>query len=236
MVSSVRRHRRLRSVAATSALIAAAAGAGCRVGPDYERPEAAVNGAWLDDARGAAGQGAAAPAWWETFHDPTLDALVKSARESNLTLRVAGLRVIEARAQRGIAVGEFFPQLQQAFGTLGANHVSNNDVFPAADRNYATASVGVEAAWELDFWGKYRRAIESEDASLLASVATYDAVLVSLTAEVATDYVLIRSLEERLANAVANVALQQETLRLIQTRLRLGALPDADRATAPRTP
>lgn len=232
MAPSVRRDRRFRFVAASTALVAAISGAGCKVGPDYERPEAAVNAGWLDDARGAAGEGAAAPAWWETFHDPTLDALIQSARASNLTLRVAGLRVIEARAQLGIAVGQFFPQLQQAFGNVGLNHVGNNDVFPAADRNYATASVGLEAAWELDFWGKYRRAIESEDAALLGSVASYDSVLVSLTAEVATDYVLIRSLEERLTNAVANVALQQETLRLIQTRFRLGAVSELDVATS----
>ena len=232
MASSRRRHCRFASIPAWSALLAALSGAGCKVGPDYERPEADVNAAWLDDARGTAEEGAAAPLWWESFKDPTLDALIQAARCSNLTLRVAGLRVIEARAQRGIAVGEFFPQLQQAFGTLSANRVGSNDAFPSLDKNYASASVGIEAAWELDFWGKYRRAIESEDASLLASVADYDAVLVSLTAEVATDYVLIRSLEERLANAVANVALQQETLRLIQTRFRLGAVSELDVATS----
>lgn len=203
----------------------------CKVGPDYQRPDASVNPTWLDDAKGAAG-GEAAPAWWETFKDPTLDALIKLAHEGNLTLRVAGLRVIEARAQRGIAVGQFFPQIQQAFGSISANHLSKNDVFPATDVNYASASVGVEAAWELDFWGKYRRAIESEDDSLMASVAGYDAVLVSLTAEVATDYVLIRSLDERLANAQSNVTLQEETLRLIQTRFRLGAVSELDVATA----
>src|SRR5262245_15395983 len=144
MAPSVRREHRLPSIAAPAAVVVALAGAGCKVGPDYERPEAAFNSTWLDDARGAAGEGAAAPAWWETFQDPTLDALIQAARASNLTLRVAGLRVIEARAQRGIAVGEFFPQLQQAFGNVGAHKVSNNDAFPAADRNYATASVGLE--------------------------------------------------------------------------------------------
>jgi NodT family efflux transporter outer membrane factor (OMF) lipoprotein len=217
-----------------AALICAMVLPACKVGPDYQRRDAAVNPAWLDDAKGAKGAagGEAAPAWWESFKDPTLDALIKAAREDNLSLRVAGLRVIEARAQRGIAVGEFFPQVQQAFGTLNANHLSRNDVFPATDINYGSASVGVEAAWELDFWGKYRRAIESEDDSLMASVAGYDAVLVSLTAEVAVDYVLIRSLEERLANAEANVSLQEETLRLIQTRFRLGAVSELDVATA----
>lgn len=231
MVPSVRRQRGVVLGLSSAALFCAMVLPSCKVGPDYQRPDAAVNPAWLEDAKGAAA-GEAAPAWWESFKDPTLDALVKAAHEGNLSLRVAGLRVIEARAQRGIAVGEFFPQIQQAFGTLNANHLTKNDVFPATDINHASASVGVEAAWELDFWGKYRRAIESEDDSLMASVAGYDAVLVSLTAEVAVDYVLIRSLEERLANAQSNVSLQEETLRLIQTRFKLGAVSELDVATA----
>lgn len=206
---------------------------GCRVGPDYERPEVQLNAAWLEDARGdAPDDGAASAAFWELFQDPTLNALVKSARESNLTLRAAGLRVIEARARRGIAVGEFFPQLQEAFGTLSANWPSENGPVPPGDDAFADASIGAQAAWELDLWGKYRRAIASEDASLLASVADYDAVLVSLTAEVATSYVVVRSLEERLVAARANVALQQETLRLTETRFRLGAVSELDVATA----
>lgn len=221
------------SVPRKAALATVLALGGCMVGPDYERPEVELNPAWLEDARGAAaGDEAAAAAWWELFHDPTLDALVKSARESNLTLRAAGLRVIEARARRGIAVGEFFPQLQEAFGSLSANWPSENSAAPLGDDSFSEASVGVQAAWELDFWGKYRRAIAFEDASLLASVADYDAVLVSLTAEVATSYVLIRSLEERLVSARANVALQQETLRLTETRFRLGAVSELDVATA----
>lgn len=203
----------------------------CRVGPDYARPSAPVNDAWLEDARSESPTTPTA-AWWETFGDPTLDALVKSARESNLSLRAAGLRVLEARARRGIAVGEFFPQLQEAVGGVSSSWPSENGPAPLPDDAFSEASIGVQAAWELDFWGKYRRAIASEDASLLASVAGYDAVLVSLAAEVATSYVVIRSLEERLEHARSNVTLQQETLRLIETRFRLGAVSELDVATA----
>jgi NodT family efflux transporter outer membrane factor (OMF) lipoprotein len=215
-----------------AALALAMVAGGCTVGPDYEAPTADLNSDWLENARGGAEEPAATAAWWETFHDPTLNALVSSARSGNLSLRVAGLRVIEARAQRGIAVGDFYPQLQEIAGGLSANRVSENGTFPISDRNYAEASLGVQAAWELDFWGKFRRGIASEDASLLASVADYDSVLVSLTAEVATDYVLIRSLEERLVNTHANVTLQQETLRLTDTRFTLGAVSELDVATA----
>ena len=153
----------------------------------------------------------------------------------NLSLRAAGLRVIEARAARGITVGRFFPQTQQVVGSAAAHQVSANDAFNGGDRSYSTASVGIEAAWELDFWGKFRRDIESADATVQVTVADFDAVMVSLAADVATDYILIRSLEERLVYAQANVALQLETLKLTEARFRGGAVSELDVATAQAT-
>jgi NodT family efflux transporter outer membrane factor (OMF) lipoprotein len=224
-------HARIRR-RGVAALALVTLSARCKVGPDYETPPAEVNPGWLEDARGGAESPPETPAWWETFHDPTLDALIAAVRGGNLTLRVAGLRVIEARARRGIAVGDFFPQVQEIAGGISSTKLSENGPVPPFDREYSEASIGVQAAWELDFWGKYRRAIASEDASLQASVADYDSVLVSITAEVATDYVLVRSLQERLENARANVALQQETLRLTEARFNLGAVSELDVATA----
>lgn len=207
---------------------------GCKVGPDYTRPDAAVNQEWLDQAPGAS---AVEPnqRWWETFSDPVLTSLVESAYKQNLSLRVAGLRVIQARAQRGIAVGQFFPQLQEATGTLGNTQISANDVSSGSDRSFAEASVGLQAMWELDFWGKFRRGIEAADAEVLATVADYDAVLVSLAADVATNYILIRSLQERLEYARANVDLQAQTLALTEARFRAGAVSELDVTTARST-
>src|SRR5262249_13581336 len=154
---------------------------GCLVGPDYVTPDAPVPEAW-------SGGPSAAPdvRWWTNFSDPVLDSLVERALTQNLTLRQAGLRVIQARAQRGVAVGQFFPQIQAATASAGVNHFSQNVPSGIGDRNYADLSVGLSAAWELDFWGRFRRGIESADAFLEASVADYDSVLVMLVSDVAS--------------------------------------------------
>jgi NodT family efflux transporter outer membrane factor (OMF) lipoprotein len=208
---------------------------GCMVGPAYHRPDAAVNEAWLEEPAASSGGTPTNGKWWEEFKDPALTALVASAYKQNLSLRTAGLRVLEARAARGIAVGQFFPQLQEATGSIANNQISKNDALAAGDRSFATDSIGLQAAWELDFWGKFRRGIEAADAELLATVADYDAVLVSLASDVATDYILIRSLEERLVYARANVKLQSETLDLTNTRFRAGAVSELDVSTARAT-
>lgn len=220
--------------AAVPAVIIAAMLGGCMVGPDYARPEASVNEAWQTPIT-EAGSEAVGGRWWESFGDAALSGLVRAALAQNLTLRSAGLRVLEARAARGIAVGEFFPQLQEATGSLGADQISVNEPRASGDRSYSSGAVGFQAAWELDFWGKFRRGIEAADAEVLAGVADYDAVLVSLAAEVATNYILIRSLEERLAFARANVALQRETLGLTDARFRAGAVSELDVSTARAT-
>lgn len=215
----------LASIAGTLAI------AGCKVGPDYTRPDAALNEAW--QAQAGAVQSAVEDAkWWDHFNDATLTSLVQSAIAQNLTLRSAGLRVLEARAARGIAVGRFFPQTQQAFGGIDNNQISKNDARGTGDRSYSTDAIGIEAAWELDFWGKFRRGIEAADAEVQLTVADYDTVLVSLEAEVATTYIALRSIEERLVFARANVALQSETLALTQTRFRTGAVSELDVSTA----
>jgi NodT family efflux transporter outer membrane factor (OMF) lipoprotein len=205
---------------------------GCTVGPDYQRPDATLNEAWQAVSTATAETNAR---WWESFNDPQLTSLVEAALAQNLTLRAAGLRVLEARAARGIAVGQFFPQQQSIFGDLTGQELSQNDVGAGGDRSFWTDSLGIQAAWELDFWGKFRRGIEAADAEVQLSVADYDAVMVSLAGEVAANYILIRSLQERLGFACANVSLQEETLALTDTRFRAGAVSELDVATARTT-
>ncbi len=221
--------RALAIPAAAAALLAG----GCMVGPNYTRPDAALNDAWQTQAGTA--QAAENCRWWESFNDPKLTALVQSALAQNLGLRAAGLRVLEARAARGIAVGQFFPQFQEAAAGVGANQISANDARAAGDRSFASDAIGLQAAWELDFWGKFRRGIEAADAELQLTVADYDAVLISLAADVATDYIILRSLQERLVYTRANASLQAETLALTQTRFRAGAVSELDVSTARST-
>ena len=124
--------------------------------------------------------------WWRTFHDPALDRLAALAYQQNLTLQSAGTRVLQARAELGIAMGEIFPQQQQAAGSIDFNRASGADRPPRGNlKYYWRDALGFRLGWEIDFWGKFRRGIESADAAYLASIASYDDVIVTLTADVA---------------------------------------------------
>lgn len=217
-----------------AAAVSLAAG-GCKVGPDYQRPDASVNDAWMSQTMAATPADAASQRWWETFNDPALTALVQKAYAQNLSVKAAGLRVIEARARRGIAVGRFFAQSQEAFGSVANRQLSHNAAGSGTETSFSDAQIGLQAAWELDFWGKFRRGIEAADADLLATVADYDAIVVSMVSDVATNYILVRSLEERLVFAQANATLQAETLKLTQTKERAGAVSELDVSTARAT-
>lgn len=206
--------------------------AGCfKVGPDFTPPKTAVAKDWQD-----AGDRQVSTAsiehrdWWKAFKDPALDRLINTAYQENLNLRIAGVRVLEARAQLGIAVGELFPQTQQAYGSLDKFHYSKHAPAAAFNPNlrYFQSEVGLTASWELDFWGKFRRAIESADASLIAVVADYDAALVSLTGDVAASYILIRTLEKRLEIARQNVDVQRESLKIAEAKFHGGTTTQRD--------
>ena len=194
---------------------------GCAtVGPDYVKPSAPEPTAWLQTEEAKLkSEEADFSQWWTIFDDTTLNDLIQAAYQQNLPLRIAGVRIMEARAQLGIAVGNRYPQLQQVgAGYTRANVSENAANTAAADHAYGEYDIGFDAAWELDFWGKFRRGVESSVASLEASIADYDDALVTLTAEVPRTYVIIRTLEERLAIARENVKIQERSLKIAQVR------------------
>jgi len=204
---------------------------GCTtLGPDFEKPEAATEASWSvkDDALSA--EPHVQVEWWKAFNDPVLDKLIQTAYQQNLPLQVAGLRILEARAQLGIAVGNRYPQVQQLKGSANRFELSekspNFSVF--TDDSYSDHQIGFDAAWELDFWGRFRRSIEAAEASLSATEADYDNTLVILTAEVARVYVTIRTLEEQLVLVRSNIILQQSSLRIAQIRYENGATSELD--------
>jgi NodT family efflux transporter outer membrane factor (OMF) lipoprotein len=209
-------------VAITAAVLVMALGGCMMVGPDYVRPEADVNSSWLESSPALQEEPAEIREWWTAFDDPVLTRLVHEAYEQNLSLRAAGLRVIQARAVRGIAVGEFFPQEQEISADYSKNQVSKNDLNNPPFPNFQKASLSFDATWELDFWGKFRRNILAEDAALLASIADYDDVLVTLVAEVGITYIQIRTFERRIELAKANVELQRQSLEITESRYRNG--------------
>ena len=201
--------------------------AGCaKLGPNYARPQVELNQNWLEAQENHVNTGPGEyRTWWQVFKDPVLDRLIETAYRKNLNLRVAGLRVLEARAQLGAAVGQLYPQTQQA--TASVENVRESERVPASV-NYSAAALGVTATWEIDFWGKFRRAVESADASLMASVANYDSVLVSLTGSAANLYVTIRTLERRLIIARSNVDTQRKSLQIARYRFEGGTTSKRD--------
>lgn len=206
--------------------------AGCEVGPDFMRPTAPLAGNWLEAANASVHTDHQDDEqWWSVFHDPTLDRLIDIAYHQNLTLMEAGTRVLEARAELGIAVGEFYPQTQQIGANLSYNQASTVD--PSSNPlhqlgNYWRASMATQIAWELDLWGKFRRGVESADASYLASIATYDDVLVTLLSDVATSYIGIRTLQQQIAIAQDNVIKQKKALQIARDRFHGGAATELD--------
>ena len=202
-----------------------------KVGPDFVKPDAPVSPDWLD-ARDSRLDSAPVDyrAWWRVFDDPVLDRLIDTAFRQNLSVRIAGVRVLEARAQLGIAVGLLYPQSQLAYGSLQYNRISERSPQAVVSSNltYAQSQAGLAASWELDFWGRFRRAVESADAGLSATIADYDNTLVSLTGDVANAYVLIRTLEKRIDIARQNIETQRESLKIAEARFRGGTASQRD--------
>jgi len=204
---------------------------GCAmVGPDYVKPAAPEPEKWLESNESKLQtKDANFSDWWTVFNDPVLNELIQAAYQQNLPLQIAGLRIYEARAQLGIAFGFQYPQTQQGLGSASLNQISQNAPNSAgADRYYSNYDIGLDAAWELDVWGKFRRAVQTGVASLEASIADYDDVLVSLTAEVARTYVVLRTSEERLAVARQNVEIQKRSLEIAEVRFKAGAVTELD--------
>ena len=198
---------------------------GFKVGPEYvSPPPAAVTDSWIDSEEVRLRSDLPEhPAWWAVFEDPVLNDLIRIANEQNLSLREAGWRVMQARAQRAIAAGNLFPQTQQGFGQYDRLLESESLVTPEPFRAFDQWSTGVTLAWEVDVWGRFRRAIAASDANVEASIGDYDAVLICLIAEVATAYTDYRTFQQRLAYARNNVKIQQGSLQLSQDQADLGA-------------
>jgi NodT family efflux transporter outer membrane factor (OMF) lipoprotein len=204
---------------------------GFKVGPNYQRPPAPVAGDWIDAAdKRVNHESPDLSRWWEVLNDPVLDSLVQSAYQQNLTLREAGFRVLQSRAALGIAVGNLFPQSQNASGDYQrraiSSEVANRQFLP--ERFYSQWDLGFNLAWEIDVWGKLRRAVEEADDRLNASVEDYDFVLVTLLGDVASTYVQIRTLEQQIAYTRTNVGLQRESLDIARARFKGGEVSELD--------
>jgi multidrug efflux system outer membrane protein len=219
---------RSKAVRGSSAIIAALAllGAGCTLGPNYKRPPVTAPDTFRGASPSTGPSGSAAPAsladarWPEVFRDEPLQALIKTALAENYDVRIAASRILQAEAQYRITRADQFPtvngevQAQAQHGTVIANQT-----LPTV----GTGQIGVALSWELDFWGKYRRASESARAEILASEWGRRAILTSLVSQVASGYFELRALDRELEIANRTLASRRESLALTQVREQGGA-------------
>jgi outer membrane protein, multidrug efflux system len=201
----------------------------CAVGPNYRRPAVNVPGTYrgsTDDMAPSAqtnkDQAKSEPAtaslgdekWWEVFQDRELQELIRTALKNNYDLRIAATRILEAQAQLGITRADQLPSLS-AGGEI--NSQQNPKIGPIPSYEITQGNVTASAAWNLDFWGRYRRATEAARATLLANEWAQKEVVSTLVANVATAYFQLRQLDLELEISKRTFSSRRESLQLTQT-------------------
>lgn len=194
----------------------------CLVGPHYKEPLKPTAQSWKKNNSVVKTASTQHATWWNVFEDPTLTALIHQGYQNNLTLQSAAVHVLQARAQLAQSVGGLFPQQQALVANYTYNRIGGSSLQTVLPSNFKTALLGFSATWEIDFWGKYRRAILANDAAFLASFAAYDNALVTLVADIATAYVDIRTNEELIAITRKNIDVQRTGYDIAKARFNAG--------------
>ena len=188
---------------------------GCRVGPDYEAPELPVPDRWHHAALAGVEEGEAdLETWWEVFEDEQLEELIGLAVGGNPNLKIAFARIEEVRGLRTQIAANRYPTVSIG-GAANARRV-DQDILFNFDESQDVYAADVGLGWEIDVWGKISRAVAAADAGLQASVEDYRDVLVILLAQVASNYVNLRTLQQRTVFTEGNLVIQRETLVLTE--------------------
>jgi NodT family efflux transporter outer membrane factor (OMF) lipoprotein len=206
--------------------------AGCKVGPSFKPPQTPVPKEWTGPLPPSATQAEQDLAlWWTQFNDPMLTSFVNSAIESNLDLQLAQARIRQARAARGVARGGLGPNVN----AVGSFNRGQSPGLAAANTFGPTTNMyqaGFDAAWELDVFGGVRRSVEAANADLLAAIESRRNLLVTLTAEVAVNYIDLRSLQQEILIAQDNLKGQQHSADVTRQRFQGGFVSGLDVANA----
>ncbi|WP_440886442.1 TolC family protein [Vibrio campbellii] len=193
------------------------------LGPDYVHPEqTALPSDWSVEkaAQDTQQSDQKLQQWWQQFNDPTLNQLVEMASQQNLDLEAAGLRIVQARSLLGISTGLQYPQVQTVSGNLARAYVN--------DQGVNNAALSFDAGWEMDIWGKYARGIESAEAGYYASIASYHDIMVTITAEVARNYINYRTFQERILLSRRNIEIQERVVNITQVQFDSGNVTELD--------
>ncbi|CAE6961056.1 Outer membrane efflux protein [Vibrio sp. B1FIG11] len=193
------------------------------LGPDYVHPEqTALPSDWSVEkaAQDTQQSEQKLQQWWQQFNDPTLNQLVEMASQQNLDLEAAGLRIVQARSLLSISTGLQYPQVQTVSGNLARAYVN--------DQGVNNAALSFDAGWEMDIWGKYARGIESAEAGYYASIASYHDIMVTITAEVARNYINYRTFQERILLSRRNIEIQERVVNITQVQFDSGNVTELD--------
>ncbi|MCJ7557834.1 MAG: efflux transporter outer membrane subunit [Gammaproteobacteria bacterium] len=198
----------------------------CALGPDYQRPQAEFEEAYVQPTE--TGESVANLPWWELFQDPVLQHLIRAALEENKDLAIAASRILEAQAILGITRSEYFPtvdaQVSAARGQ-GSAQVFPGSIDSSIGDNYV---VGLGVGWEVDLFGRLRRSNEAARAQLLATEYAYQALSISLVAGVADAYMLLRDLDQQLEISQRTYATRAHSLEIMRARFDKGTVPLLD--------
>lgn len=233
-------HFALRSGAAVLLAAVGLSVSGCKVGPDYARPETAAPAAFSAQTEPTTTSSVAPAApidlmWWTTLNDPTLTSLIDRSLAANHDLRRAAERIVEARAARGIAAAAGLPTVD-----AGADYSRNRDSentrggsFGGTDSaGYDRYSVGLDAGWEIDVFGGIARSVEAAEGDIQALEENRRDVQVMLVAEVARNYIDVRGFQQRIIATQRNIQTQADTLGLSDSRFKAGLTSELDVAQA----
>ncbi len=204
---------------------------GMKVGPEYSKPPAPVSVDWIDkDDKRIRTDPEEHRKWWKNFNDENLDQLICFATKQNLKLKEAGYRVMTSRSQLAIAMGEFMPQqqsMQSGMNQIGlSTAVANRQFIP--QNYYPQYNFGFGLLWEMDFWGRYRRAIECSSDQLDSAIENYDEVMVTMLGDIGESYVLYRYFERLVELMKENEEYQKITLEIATARFKGGLTSDLD--------
>lgn len=204
----------------------------CMVGPDYKEPQKPIANHWVNKDASVKERRVENALWWTVFRDSNLTQLIDKGYHNNVSLQSAGVHILQMRAQLAQSVGSLYPQQQSVYGNYNYYRMGGSYLQNVLPPTFYAALLGFSANWEIDFWGKYRRAIQSNDATFLASLAAYDHALVTLTADIATAYINIRTLQSLIQVTQQNIQLQTTSLKLATSRYNAGqvSLQDVEQA------
>jgi NodT family efflux transporter outer membrane factor (OMF) lipoprotein len=214
---------------------------GCTLGPDFQSPEPAdTPRRWVSDGESVPSrtvEGSVDITWWKTFRDSKLSSLVERLTAQNLDLQTATERVVQSVAQRQVAVSQGLPHIQ-AESLTTYNRASPNGPIslfvpaPGAPLDYGLFRDGLTSSWQLDLFGRVRRAVEAADANALAAVENRHGVALAAVAELAQSYMLLRGTQSRLEIAKHNLALVEENVELVNQRFANGTATTLEVAQA----